>query len=335
MSGIDDPLSQALAWLREGKTVALATVVGTWGSSPRQPGSMLVVADDGSFTGSVSGGCVEAAVVDEALQVMADGRPKLLDFGITDDRAWEVGLSCGGELRVFVEKAPSSDILHSLVTTRPVARVVNLEDGTQTLVSPQSVDGILDLDADFVEAARKALADDCSRKLAREDHSLFVAVFNAPLRVIVVGAVHIAQSLAPLASLAGFEVTVIDPRQSFASNERFPDITVRTDWPDAALAGLAPDARTAVVTLTHDPKLDDPALVAALNSDAFYVGALGSRKTHGKRLARLKARDISDQQLARIHGPVGLDLGGRKPSEIAVSILAQIVAARYGRETGR
>lgn len=318
-----------------GKGVALATVVSTWGSSPRQPGSILAVAEDGAFLGSVSGGCIEAAVVAEALEVIAAGKPRLLDFGITDERAWEVGLSCGGKMTVFVEAAPPLEDLKSLVTDRPVARVSDLNTGAQALVRLDKVGGGLDLSAETITAARHALVEDRSMTLEGSDAALFAAVFGLPVRVIVVGAVHIAQVLVPMATLAGFEVIVIDPRRGFASDQRFPDASIRRDWPDDALAALGLNARTALVTLTHDPKLDDPALKAALASDAFYVGALGSRRTHAKRLDRLKALGVSDTSLARIHAPVGLDLGGRKPAEIAVSILAQIVAARYGKGLGR
>lgn len=335
LSGGGDPLVQAADWAAGGKGVALATVVSTWGSSPRQPGSILAVAEDGAFLGSVSGGCIEAAVIAEALEVIAAGRPRLLDFGVTDERAWEVGLSCGGEMKVFVEAAPPLEDLKSLVADRPVARVTDLETGAQALVRHDTVAGNLDLDTETIAAVRRALADDRSISLPGTGTPLFATVFSLPMRLIVIGAVHIAQALVPMASLAGFEVIVIDPRQGFASDQRFPDVRIRRDWPDDALVALGLDARTALVTLTHDPKLDDPALKAALASDVFYVGALGSRRTHAKRLDRLQRLGVEDDELARIHAPVGLDLGGRKPAEIAVAILAQIVAARYAKETRR
>ena len=332
MTDDDAVLIQARAWLEDGKGVALATVVGTWGSSPRPPGSLLAVNAEHDFVGSVSGGCIEGAVITEAVQAIADGKPRLLDFGVSDEQAWEVGLSCGGEMKVYVETAPAAKILEGLIGERPIALATRLESGAHALVRPTSQDGDFALGDDTLAAARQALVENRATTFEDSGGSVFVAVFNRQLRMIVVGAVHIAQALAPMAAGAGFEVTVVDPRRAFATDARFPAITLRHDWPDDALAELRPDARTAVVTLTHDPKLDDPALIAALASDSYYVGALGSRKTHAKRLDRLRAAGCEEEGLKRIHSPVGLTLGGRKAAEIAVSILAQAVAASHGRD---
>ena len=214
---------------------------------------------------------------------------------------------------------------------RPIALVTRLDTGEQALVSADTVTGGLGLDGAALEAARHALADDRSQMIVAagaDTPGLFVQSFAPAPRLILVGAVHISQALAPMASLTGYGVTVIDPRRAFATDARFPDVTLDDDWPDDALARLEPDARTAVVTLTHDPKLDDPALAAAVASPAFYVGALGSRKTHAARMERLRGLGLSDPQLARIHGPVGLDIGALTPAEIAISILAEITAAR-------
>jgi xanthine dehydrogenase accessory factor len=214
---------------------------------------------------------------------------------------------------------------------RPVALVTQLDTGDQALVTADTVTGGLGLDPSMLEAARRALADDRSQMIQPAGDGapgLFVQSFAPAPRLILVGAVHISQALAPMAALAGYGVTVIDPRRAFATDSRFPDVTLDDDWPDDALARLEPDARTAVVTLTHDPKLDDPALAAAVQSPAFYVGALGSRKTHAARLDRLKALGLADAQLGRIRGPVGLDIGALTPAEIAISILAEITAAR-------
>ena len=332
MTDDDAVLVQARAWLAEGKGVALATVIGTWGSSPRPPGSLLAVNAEHDFVGSVSGGCVEGAVITEAVAAIADGKPRLLDFGVSDEQAWEVGLSCGGEMKVYVEKAPAANILEGLIGERPIALATRLESGAHALVRPRSQDGDFTLDEAALATARVALNENRGTTLEDPGGTMFVAVFNRPLRMIVVGAVHIAQALAPMAASAGFEVTVIDPRRAFATDARFPTIALRHDWPDDALAELRPDARTAVVTLTHDPKLDDPALIAALASESYYIGALGSRKTHAKRLERLRAAGCEEETLKRIHAPVGLALGGRKAAEIAVSILAQAVAASHGRD---
>lgn len=209
---------------------------------------------------------------------------------------------------------------------RPAALVTDLESGNQSLVDADGVAGRLALGAAEVAAVLTAVRDD--RSGLDPETNCFVQVFNPPLRLIVVGAVHIAQQLVPLATTAGYDVTVVDPRRAWASGERFPAVALRTDWPDEALRALAPDHRTAVVTLTHDPKLDDPALAAALASPAFYIGALGSRRTQAKRMDRLRAEGFDAAALARIHGPVGLDIGAKSPAEIAVSILAQIIQTR-------
>lgn len=303
----------ALAWHQAGRSAVLATVVETWGSAPRQAGSQLVVAGDGQMMGSVSGGCVEGAVVAEAEAALADGKARLLTFGVSDDTAFAVGLACGGTIRVLVEPVGSVlpiDVLQSLVAARaakrPVALVTDLASFAHRIT-------------DGPEVAARLRSD----KSGVDDGQL-VGVHNPPLRLIVVGAVHIAQSLLPLARACGYDPVLIDPRGAFGSAERFPGEVISEDWPDDALAALGPDARTAIVTLTHDPKLDDPAIRFALRSKAFYLGCLGSTRTHAKRVERLVAEGFSDAEITRIHAPVGLDIGAKTPAEIAVSILAQI-----------
>ena len=217
-------------------------------------------------------------------------------------------------------------VLAARQTKRAAVLVSELDSGDQRLFFPDAPD-----DANLAPRIRvacvEALRADRSRVLTDEANgALFLQVFNPPLRMIVVGAVHITQALAPMAALLGYEVTVVDPRRAFASDERFPGVGVDTDWPDDALHRLAPDRRTAVVTLTHDPKLDDPALEVALASEAFYVGSLGSRRTHGARLERLRARGLGEEALARVHGPIGLAIGARSPAEIATAIMAEITA---------
>ncbi|MEE8189266.1 MAG: XdhC family protein [Kiloniellales bacterium] len=211
---------------------------------------------------------------------------------------------------------------------RPAALVSNLETGRQALLEGDRVSGELTLGGAALEQARRALADDKSGTL--EGTRLFVHVFNPPLRLIVVGAVHIAQTLLPMAALAGYDVTLVDPRKAWASDACFPGLTVLTDWPDEALKSLDPDRRSAVVVLTHDPKLDDPALQVVLRSPAFYVGALGSRRTHAKRLARLREAGLGEEALARIDAPIGLDIGAKSPAEIALAILGEITRVRHG-----
>lgn len=312
----------ALAWHRAGQGAALATVVETWGSAPRQAGSQLAISGSGEMVGSVSGGCVEGAVVSEALEALADGRARILTYGVSDETAFNVGLACGGTIRVLVEpvgegaEALPEALLAELVAARATARAVALvtrpEGWTRTLVS----------------AGAEAAVDARLRadRSGMEEDGRFIAVHNPPLRLIVVGAVHIAQPLLTIARTCGYACTLIDPRAAFGSHARFPGETILDDWPDDALATLAPDARTAVVTLTHDPKLDDPALRFALRAPVFYIGALGSKKTHAKRVDRLLHAGFSEAEIARINAPVGLNIGAKTPAEIAVSVMAQITA---------
>lgn len=310
----------ALDWHRAGLGAALATVVETWGSAPRQAGSQLAVSGSGEIMGSVSGGCVESAVVTEALDALADGRSRVLTFGVTDETAFSAGLACGGTIRVLVEPIDGAaglpaTMLADLVAARaarsPRACQVDLSDWSRRLWTP----------AEAPESIRARFRADTA---GMEADGSFVAIHNPPLRLIVVGAVHIAQALLPMARLAGYDPALIDPRDAFGSAARFPDETISHDWPDEAMATLGPDSRTAVVTLTHDTKLDDPAILAALRSDCFYLGCLGSTRTHAKRLERLRAAGVPEVDIARIHAPVGLDIGARTPAEIAISVLAQI-----------
>ncbi|WP_369802505.1 XdhC family protein [Pseudorhodobacter sp. MZDSW-24AT] len=317
----DRIIDVALRWHREGSGAALATVVETWGSAPRQAGSQLAISGDGQIMGSVSGGCVEGAVVSEALEAMADGTPRLLTFGVSDESAFAVGLACGGTIKVLVEPVGEggdrlpAGMLEKLseahATREACAYVVTLDTWERKVVLPgadPAVDARLRADRSGVE-----------------ENGRFVAVQSPALRLIVVGAVHIAQPLVAMARHCGFATSVIDPRAAFGSAERFPGEQILDDWPDEAIQHLAPDARTAVVTLTHDAKLDDPAILAALSSPCFYLGCLGSRRTHAKRLDRLRAAGIAEDALARIHAPVGLDIGAQTPAEIAVSVLGQII----------
>ncbi|RYH02801.1 XdhC family protein [Salipiger sp. IMCC34102] len=310
------PLELARDWHADGRAVAVATVIETWGSAPRGVGSLMVIDGDGAMEGSVSGGCVEGAVIVEALEALEDGKPRLLEYGVSDDDAFAVGLACGGRIRVLVE--PVGGAMPVEVLTALAARIAVKE----------AVAYVIDLDGpDRRAEGAEAFPDRfrLDRSGVEEDGRTFVAIHTPPLRMIVVGAVHIAQALVPMARACGFDPILIDPRGVFGTAARFPGETIREDWPDAALAELAPDSRTAVVTLTHDPKLDDPAIIATLGTPAFYLGCLGSTRTHAKRMDRLRAAGFGAEATRRIHAPVGLDLGGRAPAEIAVSIMAQIV----------
>ena len=313
----------ALQWHQAGLGAVLATVVQTWGSAPRRVGAQLVVSGDGRLEGSVSGGCVEGAVVMEAQEALVDGQHRVLEYGVSDGDAFAVGLACGGTIRILVEPVAGSlpvELLTELVAAQQareaLAYEVNLTTGKGSLLRDHYPDRMR-LDRSGVE----------------EDGETFVAVHNPPLRLVVVGAVHIAQALVPMAQLAGYDPAVIDPRAAFASPERFPGVTLLDDWPDEAVAALGLDPRTALVLLTHDPKLDDPALQAGLRESCFYIGALGSKRTHAARIERMLAAGFSKQELSRIHGPVGLDIGAAGPAEIAIAILAEMTAVLRGRAT--
>ena len=314
----DDIPGIALGWHEAGEGAALATVVETWGSAPRPVGSQLAISGGGRIAGSVSGGCVEGAVVVEAMDAVAGGGSRILEFGVSDYAAFAVGLACGGRIRVLVEPVGDADLppalLGQLVAARrerrQVAYLVDTESWTRHLAFPPEHGERFRLDRSGFEA----------------DGRSFVAIHNPPLRMVVVGGVHIAQPLMRMARLAGFDAVLVDPRESFAAPDRFPGETLIHDWPDEALKAHGLDARTAVVTLTHDPKLDDPAIEAALRSEVFYLGCLGSTRTHAKRVARLGEVGFGEDAIARIHAPVGLDIGARAPAEIAVAIMAEIVA---------
>lgn len=348
-----DILPEIERWRAAGGAVAVATVIETWGSAPRGVGAKMALTPDVKIAGSVSGGCVEGAVVEAGVQVLRSGRPQLLRFGVADDTAWEVGLACGGTIEVFVEPYDLAlhDHLRALAAEERPAAVVTVVRGGADLLGRKillrddgtlvgSLGGVLDQRA--AEAARASFAEGRSRRLALEASpgadpiEMFVEALLPSPTLVVVGGVHIAIALTAIAKTLGYRVVVVDPRKAFGSAARFPhaDRLVHS-WPDDALGEIGLTAATAVAVLTHDPKLDDPALRAALPSAAFYVGALGSRATQAKRRQRLLEAGITEAQLARLRAPIGLDLGGRTPEEIALAVMAQIVAARNGRAEGR
>ncbi|SEN44522.1 XdhC family protein [Palleronia pelagia] len=313
----DDIPAIALRWVDAGRGAALATVIETWGSAPRPVGSQLAISGDGEIAGSVSGGCVEGAVVVEAMEAVGDGGSRLMEFGVSDDEAFAVGLACGGRIRVMVEPVRDADLPRDLLADlvaaraarRQVAYTVDTDSWTRGIEHPPT-------HADRFRLDRSGFEEGGAR---------FIAIHNPPLRMVVVGGVHIAQPLMQMARLSGFDAVLVDPRESFASAARFPGETLIHDWPDAALAAHGLDPRTAVVTLTHDPKLDDPAILVALRSPVFYLGCLGSTRTHAKRVARLEEQGFGPDDIARIHAPVGLDIGARSPAEIAVAVMAEII----------
>jgi xanthine dehydrogenase accessory factor len=323
----DDVLDDVRGWLDEGRAVATATVIKTWGSAPRPLGSQLAVNDRMEFVGSVSGGCVEAATVRAALDVMASGRPRRLSFGVSRDRVFDVGLTCGGEIQLYVECLSSERrLVRELCEARDARRslvvMTDLASGERRVHVPGDIDQpTYGLDA----KARQAALHDRSTTCTNDGAEWFLHVRHPPRRLVIVGAVHIAQALAPMAALNGFFVVLVDPREAFATAERFPGVELVRRWPHEVMDDLALDHRTAVVTLAHDSKLDDPALAHAAQSSAFYVGALGSHRSHAARLERLAGLGVSSGHLRRIRGPVGLPIGAVTTAEIATSIIADIV----------
>jgi len=322
-----DILRKAQKWKEAGRDVALATVVETWGSAPRPVGSHLVIDSEGNFLGSVSGGCVEGDVITEALDMIAMGGQQMLEFGVADETAWRAGLSCGGRIRVYVQSidADRADRLAAFnaerAMRRPCILVTNIASGKQRLVRAADVDS-----EPMADILKERLRLGKSGIVEWGGEELFLRVETPPVRLVVIGAVHVSQMLAPIVSLAGFDMIIIDPRNAFATPERFPGVRLIAEWPEVALASLHLDHYTAMVLLTHDPRIDDQGLTEALRADCFYIGALGSRKTHANRLERMRAKGFGDAVLKRIHAPIGLDIGAVSPAEIAVSIAGEIIA---------
>ena len=324
----------------EGQSIALATVIQTWGSSPRRAGAKMAITPDGRITGSVSGGCVEGAVFDAGVEVLKSNTPQLLHFGVADETAWEVGLACGGSIDIFVKPLHIEffKVLRSvLVEERPAAvlTVVRAPDelmGRELLVKEDGnvVGSLGDLKEQAVRLAKETLLQGSSRRAnLSEDVEVFIEVILPPPTLIAVGGVHITIALVSLAKTLGYRTIVVDPRSAFGSQERFPHVDqLVQSWPEEAFQKIPLTRSTAIAMLTHDPKLDDPALKIALPSPAFYVGALGSKTTQAKRRQRLLDEGVTEAQLERLHGPIGLKIGASTPEEIAMSIMAEIVAAR-------
>ena len=362
-----DVLPDLLAWWRAGETVGIGTVVGTWRSAPRQPGAAMLVGPDRSAVGSVSGGCVESAVYALAQEVVADGHPVLQRYGVSDNDAFAVGLTCGGILDVFVEKVSQesfpelADIAADIQAGRPVAVATVVEHpdaarvGMRMIIRPaEDSPSIGSLGGSRADAA---VADDVRGLLAAgktelltygpegqrrgEGMRVFAASYAPPPRMLVFGAIDFAAAVARLGSFLGYRVSVCDARPVFATRTRFPDAhEVIVDWPHRFLAGEVDagriDTRTVICVLTHDPKFDVPVLEIALRlPQVGYIGAMGSRKTHEERLLRLREAGLTDVELGRLSSPIGLDLGARTPEETAVSIAAEIVGQRWGGNGSR
>ncbi|HJV13664.1 MAG TPA: XdhC family protein [Propionibacteriaceae bacterium] len=362
-----DVLTDLLAWWRSGETVGMGTVVGTWRSAPRQPGAAMLVGPDDSAVGSVSGGCVESAVYQLAQEVMADGNPVLQRYGVSDNDAFAVGLTCGGILDVFVEKISQqtfpelAEVAADIDASRPVAVATVVEHpdaervGRRMIIRPAEdspISGSLGgprADAAVADDVRGLLASGKTELLTYgpegqrrgEGMRVFAASFAPPPRMLVFGAIDFAAAVARVGSFLGYRVTVCDARPVFATRTRFPVADeVIVDWPHRYLAAEVDagrlDARTVICVLTHDPKFDVPVLQLALRlPQVGYIGAMGSRKTHEERLQRLREAGLTDIELGRLSSPIGLDLGARTPEETAVSIAAEIISQRWGGQGRR
>jgi xanthine dehydrogenase accessory factor len=343
----------AADWLRDGHRIVVATLVERFGSAPLDPGAQMLVDDSGRIEGSVTGGCVEAALVHEAQTVLAGGPPRLLTYGVSDEQAAGVGLMCGGTVRVFVHEA-RPDARRSLEEAAvaigegiPVAVATLLDGeaaGSKLVVFADRVAGGLGtgerLDRAVTREARGFLDDGVSTvrrygsggEVMGSELSVYIQAFSSRPEMVIFGAIDFAAEVAKIAAELGYLVTICDARAPFLASPRFAAAAeVAVEWPDDFLAGHPPGPRDAVLIFTHDPKFDEPALAGALAGEAGYIGALGSRRTHEKRLARLRERGVAEADLARIHAPCGLDIGARTPAETAISILAEMVAFRSGR----
>jgi xanthine dehydrogenase accessory factor len=351
---VRDVLDDLESWWRAGETVGIGTVVGTWKSAPRQPGAAMLVGPDGTAVGSVSGGCVEGAVYELAEVARESHAPVLQRYGVTDDDAFAVGLTCGGIIDVFVESVSRAsfpelgEVIDDIRAGRPVAVATLISDvepgrvGRRLIVRPDTVAGSLGsarLDDAVRDDARGLLLQGSTAivhygpdgERRGDDISVFVASYAPKPRMIVFGAIDFAAAVARVGAFLGYRVTVCDARPTFATAKRFPDADeVVVEWPHRYLAKTEVDERTVVCVLTHDPKFDVPLLEVALKMPLAYLGAMGSRRTNEDRAMRLKELGFTSDDLARLHAPIGLDVGGRTPEETAVSIAAEIIQARWG-----
>ena len=328
-------------WREAGKKVAIATVVQAYGSAPRRPGAKMAIADDGEFVGSVSGGCVENDVVEHARQVLEEDHPRLVPYGISDEMAFNVGLACGGQIEVFIQPFGKAFPTEKPVAFAYVVDGPNQGDGLLAWEFGKHRGSVGQGDAFDERVARDAIAllrDGRSGQLRYDDApegptKLFVDTYPAQPTVVIFGGVHIGVALSNLAkTVGGFRVVVVDARGAWATKDRFPAADeIHVMRADDYLKGHPLGHNTYVAVLSHDPKLDDPALFGALQSEARFVGAIGSPKTQRERRERLKAAGLTDEQLARLHGPIGLDIGAVSPEEIGVAILGQMIAAKNGK----
>jgi xanthine dehydrogenase accessory factor len=311
----------------------MATVIDTWGSAPVPVGGQMAVAADGRFQGSVSGGCIEGEVIVEAEEILKTGQPKTLTFGVADETAWRAGLPCGGEVKVYLERFDrdhSAAFIDRALEARQrrsgLVVKTKLEDGSKEL---------FERDAKAPADVQDRFRSGKSELIETESGDVFVQALVPPARILVVGATHIAQVLAQLAALSGYELQVIDPRTAFASAERFEGVTLHTDWPQDVIPKIGLDPYTAVVCLSHVGHIDDEALKVALRSGCLYIGALGSKRNHAKRTERLLKAGFTQDEINLIQCPIGIDIGAQSPAEIAVSVMAQIILAVRGSKRSK
>jgi xanthine dehydrogenase accessory factor len=338
-----DLLDTVREWFQAGEQVAVATVIRVEGTAPRPVGARLIVSSGGRMAGSVSGGCVETTVYQEMMDLLEGGPPRVLHFGITEDMIWDVGLACGGTIDVFVQALDPRIVAalgERVEQQEPVALVAFIEGEKAGATALVTADGEV-LGPDPGPAATRAtemLASRVDRGRIFEPTPgarVYIEPFLPPPLLVIAGGVHVAIPLARFGKELGFRVVVVDPREKFANRERFPGADqVLVTWPDKALAGLEVGDTTYIVLLTHDPKIDEPTLAAAIKTGAAYIGAIGSRKTHADRYERMEWWGITGEQLDRVYSPIGLDLGGSTPEETALSIIAEVVAVKNGRTGG-
>jgi xanthine dehydrogenase accessory factor len=341
-------MNEVGSWLEGDESIALATVIQTWGSSPRSEGAKMAMTRSGKIVGSVSGGCVEGAVFETGMEVLKSGHPQLLHFGVADETAWQVGLACGGIIEIFVQPLdrPIFDTLRDHSKLGKSLAEVTIIRGSEDLLGEAFIlsrNGLVygrqdsELGGEILNAAQRALNEKRSQRYLipsqQEPSELFIEVILPFPKVVMVGGVHIAVALTSIAKTLGYSTVIIDPRKAFGSQDRFShaDRLIQA-WPDDAFSQVEINEETAIAMLTHDPKIDDPALKIALRSPAFYIGALGSRTTQVKRHKRLLEAGFSEADLTRLHGPIGLDIGAQNPEEIALAIMGEIIAARHGEK---
>lgn len=313
--------------LKKKKEIAVISVIETWGSSPRPVGSTMVVSEDHKVFGSVSGGCIESFVYSKALEVIKNNKVITLEFGVTNKKAWEVGLTCGGKIKVFIEKLSQNNLNYirrindSFAANNNLTVATNLLDGTKEILS----DNNLIKNKNIKSISDKNINLKNSELKLVDNQYWFFKVFRSEIKLIIIGSVHISEPLIKFANVLGYRIVLIDPRSNIKNVSVNSNVEVIKDWPDEALKKTTIDENSAVITLTHDTKLDDPALEYSLVSKAFYIGCLGSKKTHKSRIERLRKKGIKKELLSKLHGPIGLSIGAKTPAEIAASIISQII----------